>query len=80
MCYLFLSLIDAVPLLISGGVGGERLLVGSVKYRIQVHSMSGKQAGFLRTLLGIIRTDGDNIFLHIIFNNLIVQFIQGLLN
>uniref|UniRef100_A0A4W5NNX7 Mitochondrial ornithine transporter 1 n=1 Tax=Hucho hucho TaxID=62062 RepID=A0A4W5NNX7_9TELE len=55
--------LDAVPLLISGGVGGAAFWlavypIDSVKSRIQVLSMSGKQAGFIRTLLCIIRTEG----------------------
>uniref|UniRef100_A0A674CJ77 Mitochondrial ornithine transporter 1-like n=1 Tax=Salmo trutta TaxID=8032 RepID=A0A674CJ77_SALTR len=54
---------DAVPLLISGGVGGAAFWlavypIDSVKSRIQVLSMSGKQAGFIRTLLCIMRTEG----------------------
>uniref|UniRef100_A0A674CIP7 Mitochondrial ornithine transporter 1 n=1 Tax=Salmo trutta TaxID=8032 RepID=A0A674CIP7_SALTR len=55
--------LDAVPLLISGGVGGAAFWlavypIDSVKSRIQVLSMSGKQAGFIRTLLCIMRTEG----------------------
>ncbi|XP_055797325.1 mitochondrial ornithine transporter 1-like [Salvelinus fontinalis] len=54
---------DAVPLLISGGVGGAAFWlavypIDSVKSRIQVLSMSGKQAGFIRPLLCIMRTEG----------------------
>ncbi|XP_041947066.1 mitochondrial ornithine transporter 1-like [Alosa sapidissima] len=54
---------DATRLVISGGVGGALFWlavypIDSVKSRIQVLSMSGKQAGFLVTLAKIIRTEG----------------------
>ncbi|XP_019903682.3 mitochondrial ornithine transporter 1-like [Esox lucius] len=55
--------LDAIPLLISGGVGGSAFWlavypIDSVKSRIQVLSMTGKQSGFFRTMLCIIRTEG----------------------
>ncbi|XP_064836980.1 mitochondrial ornithine transporter 1-like [Oncorhynchus masou masou] len=54
---------EAPPISISGGVGGAAFClavypIDSVKSRIQVLSMSGKQAGFIRTLLCITRTEG----------------------
>lgn len=54
---------DATRLVISGGVGGVFFWlavypIDSVKSRIQVMSMSGKQAGFLMTLTTIMRTEG----------------------
>ncbi|KAJ8348516.1 hypothetical protein SKAU_G00271050 [Synaphobranchus kaupii] len=55
--------LDALPLVISGGIGGAFFWlavypIDSVKSRIQVLSMSGKQAGFLHTLLRVIRSEG----------------------
>ncbi|KAM6969979.1 mitochondrial ornithine transporter 1-like [Aplochiton taeniatus] len=55
--------LNAVSLLVSGGVGGSFFWlavypVDSVKSRIQVLSMAGRQAGFLTTLLSIIRAEG----------------------
>ncbi|KAG9329162.1 hypothetical protein JZ751_024321, partial [Albula glossodonta] len=55
--------LDAVPLVVSGGIGGAFFWlavypIDSVKSRIQVLSMNGKQAGFLQTLLSIIRAEG----------------------
>ncbi|KAJ8276158.1 hypothetical protein COCON_G00079100 [Conger conger] len=55
--------LDALPLVVSGGIGGAFFWlavypIDSVKSRIQVLSMIGKQAGFLHTLLSIIRTEG----------------------
>ncbi|XP_040282013.1 mitochondrial ornithine transporter 1-like [Bufo bufo] len=52
-----------VPLMISGGFGGMSLWlvvfpVDCVKSRIQVLSMTGKQAGFIRTFLKILRNEG----------------------
>ncbi|XP_062309052.1 mitochondrial ornithine transporter 1-like [Osmerus eperlanus] len=55
--------LDAVSLLVSGGVGGSLFWlsvypVDSVKSRIQVLSVSGPQPGFLRTMATILRTEG----------------------
>lgn len=55
--------IGILPLMFSGGFGGACLWVvvypmDCVKSRIQVHSLAGKQLGFRRTLLGIIRNEG----------------------
>ncbi|KAJ8405814.1 hypothetical protein AAFF_G00312510 [Aldrovandia affinis] len=55
--------LDALPLVVSGGIGGAFFWlvvypIDSVKSRIQVLSMSGKQAGFIQTLLSIIRAEG----------------------
>ncbi|XP_055980779.1 mitochondrial ornithine transporter 2-like [Sorex fumeus] len=52
-----------VYLMISGGFAGVCLWivvypVDCIKSRIQVLSMSGKQAGFIRTLLSIVRNEG----------------------
>lgn len=52
-----------VPLMLSGGVGGICLWlavypVDCVKSRIQILSMSGKQAGFIGTLLSVVRNEG----------------------
>ncbi|XP_073439377.1 mitochondrial ornithine transporter 1-like [Dendrobates tinctorius] len=52
-----------VPLMVSGGFGGISLWlvvfpVDCVKSRIQVLSMTGKQSGFIRTFLNILRNEG----------------------
>ncbi|XP_044928239.1 mitochondrial ornithine transporter 1-like isoform X2 [Mustela putorius furo] len=52
-----------VPLMLSGGVGGICLWlavypVDCVKSRIQVLSMSGKQAGFIGTFISIVKNEG----------------------
>ncbi|XP_058404088.1 mitochondrial ornithine transporter 1 isoform X5 [Diceros bicornis minor] len=52
-----------VSLMLSGGIGGICLWlavypVDCVKSRIQVLSMSGKQAGFLGTFIGVVRSEG----------------------
>ncbi|XP_032171044.1 mitochondrial substrate carrier family protein S-like isoform X2 [Mustela erminea] len=51
-----------VPLMLSGGVGGICLWlavypVDCVKSRIQVLSMSGKQAGFIGTFISIVKNE-----------------------
>ncbi|XP_048851085.1 mitochondrial ornithine transporter 1-like isoform X1 [Brienomyrus brachyistius] len=55
--------LDATALVVSGGVGGSFFWltvypIDSVKSRIQVLSMSGRQAGFLVTLVSILRAEG----------------------
>ncbi|XP_076025043.1 solute carrier family 25 member 15b [Genypterus blacodes] len=55
--------IGVAPIVFSGGVGGACLWLmvypmDSVKSRIQVMSMLGKQAGFYKTLMTISRTEG----------------------
>lgn len=55
--------LGVVPLMVSGGFGGISLWlvvfpVDCVKSRIQVLSMTGKQAGFIRTFLSIMRNEG----------------------
>nr|XP_046149578.1 solute carrier family 25 member 15a isoform X2 [Oncorhynchus gorbuscha] len=55
--------IGVVPLMFSGGFGGACLWlvvypIDCVKSRIQVHSLAGRQQGFINTLMGIIRTEG----------------------
>lgn len=55
--------IGVVPLMISGGFGGACLWlvvypIDCVKSRIQVLSLAGKQEGFLKTLMGILRNEG----------------------
>ncbi|XP_002912594.1 mitochondrial ornithine transporter 2 [Ailuropoda melanoleuca] len=52
-----------VPLMLSGGIAGICLWlviypVDCIKSRIQVLSMSGKQAGFLATLTSIVKNEG----------------------
>ncbi|XP_016356682.1 mitochondrial ornithine transporter 1-like [Sinocyclocheilus anshuiensis] len=52
-----------VPLMFSGGFGGACLWlvvypIDCVKSRIQVLSLAGKQEGFLKTLMGILRNEG----------------------
>lgn len=52
-----------VPLMISGGIAGICLWlviypVDCIKSRIQVLSMSGKQARFIRTLLSVVESEG----------------------
>ncbi|XP_059243464.1 mitochondrial ornithine transporter 1-like, partial [Mustela nigripes] len=54
-----------VPLMLSGGVGGICLWLAvypgdCVKSRIQVLSMSGKQAGFIRTFISIEKNEGES--------------------
>ncbi|XP_044057395.1 solute carrier family 25 member 15a [Siniperca chuatsi] len=55
--------IGILPLMFSGGFGGACLWlvvypIDCVKTRIQVYSQTGKQKGFLKTFLGVIRTEG----------------------
>ncbi|XP_068174392.1 solute carrier family 25 member 15a [Antennarius striatus] len=55
--------IGVLPLMFSGGFGGACLWfmvfpIDCVKSRIQVHSLGGKQVGFMKTFKGIIRTEG----------------------
>ncbi|XP_026972229.1 mitochondrial ornithine transporter 1 isoform X2 [Sagmatias obliquidens] len=52
-----------VPLMLSGGFGGICLWlavypVDCIKSRIQVLSMSGKQAGFIGTFISIVKNEG----------------------
>ncbi|KAI1893629.1 hypothetical protein AGOR_G00125680 [Albula goreensis] len=55
--------IGVVPVMFSGGFGGACLWlmvypIDCVKSRIQVHSLAGQQQGFLKTFMGIVRTEG----------------------
>lgn len=55
--------IGILPLMFSGGFGGACLWlvvfpIDCVKTRIQVLSLTGKQAGFMKTFMSIIRTQG----------------------
>ncbi|KAJ1196516.1 hypothetical protein NDU88_000386 [Pleurodeles waltl] len=55
--------LGAVPLTVSGGIGGACFWlsvypIDSVKSRIQVLSMAGKQKGFLYSFLHILRNEG----------------------
>ncbi|XP_040196285.1 mitochondrial ornithine transporter 1-like [Rana temporaria] len=55
--------LGVLPLMISGGFGGISLWlvvfpVDCVKSRIQVLSMTGKQAGFMKTFASILRNEG----------------------
>ncbi|KAL6471308.1 hypothetical protein MHYP_G00199580 [Metynnis hypsauchen] len=55
--------IGVVPLMFSGGFGGACLWIvvypiDCVKSRIQVLSLAGRQEGFLKTFMGIVRNEG----------------------
>ncbi|XP_026790945.3 solute carrier family 25 member 15a [Pangasianodon hypophthalmus] len=55
--------IGIMPLMFSGGFGGALLWlvvypIDCVKSRIQVMSLAGKQEGFIKTFLGIVRNEG----------------------
>ncbi|KAJ8384394.1 hypothetical protein AAFF_G00205270 [Aldrovandia affinis] len=55
--------IGVLPVMFSGGLGGACLWLvvypmDCVKSRIQVLSMTGRQAGFLKTFMVILRTEG----------------------
>ncbi|XP_023064656.1 mitochondrial ornithine transporter 1 isoform X3 [Piliocolobus tephrosceles] len=55
-----------VPLMLSGGVGGICLWlavypVDCIKSRIQVLSMSGKQAGFIRTFINVVKNEDKDV-------------------
>ncbi|XP_063060869.1 solute carrier family 25 member 15a [Engraulis encrasicolus] len=55
--------IGVLALMFSGGFGGACLWlmvypIDCVKSRIQVLSMAGRQAGFLKTFMGIVRNEG----------------------
>ncbi|KAF6724943.1 Mitochondrial ornithine transporter 1 [Oryzias melastigma] len=55
--------IGILPLMFSGGFGGACLWlvvypIDCVKSRIQVYSLAGKQEGFMKTFMAIIRTEG----------------------
>ncbi|KAM4627120.1 solute carrier family 25 member 15a [Polymixia lowei] len=55
--------IGTLPLMFSGGFGGACLWlvvypIDCVKSRIQVHSLAGRQEGFVKTFTGIIRNEG----------------------
>ncbi|XP_041667024.1 mitochondrial ornithine transporter 1-like [Cheilinus undulatus] len=55
--------IGILPLVFSGGFGGACYWsviypIDCVKSRIQVHSLTGRQQGFRKTLMGIIRSEG----------------------
>ncbi|KAJ8266078.1 hypothetical protein GJAV_G00125640 [Gymnothorax javanicus] len=58
--------IGVIPIMFSGGFGGACLWLvvypmDCVKSRIQVLSMTGRQAGFFKTFLGILRTEGVKV-------------------
>ena len=53
-----------LPLMFSGGFAGACLWlmvipIDCVKSRIQVYSLAGRQEGFMKTFMGIIRTEGQ---------------------
>ncbi|XP_061074131.1 mitochondrial ornithine transporter 1-like [Conger conger] len=55
--------IGVVPVMFSGGFGGACLWlvvnpIDCVKSRIQVHSLTGRQQGLVKTFMGIVRTEG----------------------
>lgn len=54
-----------LPLMFSGGFGGACLWlavypIDCVKSRIQVYSLAGRQEGFMKTFMGILRTEGKS--------------------
>ncbi|KAI9547986.1 hypothetical protein NQZ68_013003 [Dissostichus eleginoides] len=54
--------IGILPLMFSGGFGGACLWltvypIDCVKSRIQVYSLAGRQEGFMKTFMGVIRTE-----------------------
>ncbi|XP_037553275.1 mitochondrial ornithine transporter 1-like, partial [Nematolebias whitei] len=54
--------IGILPLMFSGGLGGACLWlmvypIDCVKSRIQVYSLAGRQEGFIKTFMGIVRTE-----------------------
>lgn len=60
---ILLVFVGVLPLMFSGGFGGACLWlvvypIDCTKSRIQVHALTGRQAGFIKTLTGIIRTEG----------------------
>lgn len=59
----FLVSAGVLPLMFSGGFGGACLWlvvypIDCVKSRIQVYSLAGRQEGFMKTFMGIIRNEG----------------------
>ncbi|KAM6946472.1 solute carrier family 25 member 15a [Aplochiton taeniatus] len=55
--------IGVLPLMLSGGLGGACLWlvvypIDCVKSRIQVHSLVGRQEGFIKTFMGVVRSEG----------------------
>ncbi|XP_062242136.1 solute carrier family 25 member 15a [Platichthys flesus] len=55
--------IGVLPVMFSGGFAGACLClvvfpIDCVKSRIQVHSLAGRQQGFMKTFLGVVRTEG----------------------
>lgn len=61
------------PIVFSGGFGGACLWLvvypmDCVKSRIQVMSMTGKQAGFFKTFMTITRTEGKHMKGFIVFS------------
>ncbi|KAM9853071.1 solute carrier family 25 member 15a isoform 1-T3 [Aulostomus maculatus] len=55
--------IGVLPLMFSGGFGGACLWlmvypIDCVKSRIQVYSLAGRQEGFMKTFMGVIRNEG----------------------
>nr|XP_020651589.1 mitochondrial ornithine transporter 1-like [Pogona vitticeps] len=57
------DILGALPVTVSGGIGGAAFWlavypIDSVKSRIQVLSMAGRQDGFLLSFLHILRTEG----------------------
>ncbi len=60
---IFLVFAGVLPLMFSGGFGGACLWlmvypIDCVKSRIQVYSLTGRQEGFMKTFMGIVRTEG----------------------
>lgn len=60
---MHICLAGIMPLMFSGGFGGALLWlvvypIDCVKSRIQVLSLAGRQEGFIKTFLGIVRNEG----------------------
>lgn len=66
-----ICLVGIVPLMFSGGFGGALLWlvvypIDCVKSRIQVLSLAGRQEGFIKTFLGVVRNEGKRSLLFVI--------------
>lgn len=67
VCFCGLKIVSAfagiLPLMFSGGFAGGCLWlvvypIDCIKSRIQVYSLAGRQEGFIKTFMGVIRTEG----------------------
>ncbi|KAK5868924.1 hypothetical protein PBY51_009896 [Eleginops maclovinus] len=62
-CFTSIFQAGILPLMFSGGFGGACFWltvypIDCVKSRIQVYSFAGRQEGFMKTFMGVIRTEG----------------------